>query len=179
MVGQPTLYLIPTLGQWWKSDHKLTFSQKCWGLVGTGMASQHHNANLMPTFGQCWHSDHLMLFPKIGWQKFGILLAKKRQPKCWPNIAPTGWMLAQRHPNVDPTLGCWTNPRLVNDVVATLARLCRRRYMLLIVLYCNECCICCGLVGKCVCPHSRPQLSPYIRPFSRKLVVVQLDICRN
>ena len=66
-----TADLMPMLRQYWKSDHKLTFSQNLWGMVGKGLASQNHNANLMPMLGQCWNSDHLLLFPKIGWQLVG------------------------------------------------------------------------------------------------------------
>ena len=63
--------LMPTLFQCQKSDHKLTFSQNCWGMVGKGLTSQHHTANLMPTLGQHWHSDHLLLYPKNSWQMVG------------------------------------------------------------------------------------------------------------
>ena len=44
----PMADLMPTLGQCLKNDHELTFSQKCWGMVSKGLASQHHNANLIP-----------------------------------------------------------------------------------------------------------------------------------
>ena len=63
--------LMPTLGQCWKSNHKLTFSQNCWGMVGKGLTSQHHTVNLMPTLGQHWNSDNLLLFLKNHGQMVG------------------------------------------------------------------------------------------------------------
>ena len=63
--------LMPTLGQCWKSDHKLTFSQNTWQMVGKGLASLHDIANLMATLGQHCNSGQLLLVPKNGWHMVG------------------------------------------------------------------------------------------------------------
>ena len=56
------------IGPMLESDHKFTFSQKCWGMAGKELASQHHATNLVPTLGQQWNSADVLVFLKNRWQ---------------------------------------------------------------------------------------------------------------